>query len=91
MTTVSSLYKMTVDVIRNKLGYVIFDDAQDDFPIADYIPDSLTFISFIIFIEEGIGLQLSDDFLDYDILSSAKGFAEKLSYFIETRDKEKDC
>lgn len=77
-------YQMLVNILDEKLGVVFLDDEQDDFIISDYVVDSIAFIQFIIAIEEEIGIELSDDFLDFELLSSAKGFAEKLDYFVET-------
>lgn len=75
-------YQMLLKILQEKLGYIIFDDEQDDFAISDYVSDSITFIQFIIAIEEELGSELSDDFLDFEILISAKGFAEKLDFFM---------
>ncbi len=70
--------------MQEELGLVILGDELDDFPICDYIPDSITFVQFIISIEEKIGINLTDDFLDFELLSSAKGFSEE-----ETSSKNK--
>ena len=78
----SVAYQTLVRVLREALGFVIFENEQGDFAISDYVPDSRAFMQFITAIEEDIGEELSDDFLDYEILSSAKGFAEKLDSFI---------
>jgi len=77
-------YQIILKVLNENLGFVIFDDMYNDFVISDYVPDSLAFINFIISIEEELGAELTDDFLDYDILTSAKGFSEKLDFFIST-------
>ncbi|MCI9435926.1 MAG: acyl carrier protein [Lachnospiraceae bacterium] len=75
-------YQILLDVLRDKLGFIIIDNGMGDFTISDYIPDSLMFIEFIIAIEETIGKELPDDFLDNELLSSAIGFAEKLDCFM---------
>jgi len=75
-------YQILLKILQENLGFVIFDDEQDDFAISDYIPDSITFIQFIIAIEEELASELPDDFLDLEILSSAKGFAEKLDFYV---------
>lgn len=77
-------YKILIKILNEKLGFIILEDEQDDFIISDYVTDSIAFIQLIIGIEEEIGKELSDDFLDYELLSSAKGFAQKLDCFIET-------
>lgn len=75
-------YQIILKILEENLGVVIFDDEKDDFAISDYVLDSLVFMQFIIAIEKEIGEELSDDFLNYDILISAKGFAEKLDFFM---------
>ena len=72
------------------LGLVILDNEQSDFSLSDYIPDSTVFIQFITAIEEELGEDLPDDFLDFDILSSSLGFAEKLGFFMESLKNESD-
>lgn len=77
-------YQMIKRILVDKFGIVFFDEEQDDFAINDYVTDSVMFMQFIVAIEEEMGEELSDDFLDYDIMSSAKGFAEKLHSFMES-------
>ena len=73
-----------INVLNKSFGIFIFGDEHDDFSLSDYISDSLAFIQFIIAIEEEIDKELPDDFLNYEILESAKGFAEKLDSFINS-------
>ncbi len=77
-------YQMLVKILVDKLGFVLLDGRQDDFAINEYVTDSVTFIKLIIAIEETIGKELTDDFLDYEMLSSAKGFAAKIDCFIDS-------
>ena len=86
-----STYKMIINILVEKLGFVILDDEQDDFAISEFITDSLEFIKFIIAIEEELGRELPDDFLLFDILSSAKGLAEKLDYYLESLHDDNAC
>lgn len=81
-------YDILISVLKEKLGYVIIDDKQEDFAINDYIHNSLTFIQFIVSLEETIGIELSDDFLDNELLSSARGFAEKLDFFMLSQQND---
>lgn len=80
----SSSYRRLVELLREKMGIVLFDDTLEDFAISDYIYESIEFINFIIAVEEEFDIELTDDFLNYEILTSAKGFSEKLDYLIET-------
>lgn len=77
-------YQLLLKILQENFGVFIFEDDQEDFSISDYLPDSLSFIQFIVTIEEEIGSELPDDFLNFEILSSAKGFAEKLEFFVES-------
>lgn len=72
--------------ILEEMGFIIFEKNDDDFDIGDYITDSIRFIQFIINIEQLIGLELPDDFLQFDVLASANGLANKLIGFCEQND-----
>lgn len=74
--------KILIDILE-EMGFVVFEKDEDDFCLGDYIIDSIQFIQFIVNIEKVLGVELSDDFLQYDILSSANGLANKLLVFIE--------
>ena len=80
----SSSYQMLLKILKEKFGIVFFDDEKNDFAISDYIQDSVSFMIFIISVEEELGAELPDDFLNFELLDSANGFLEKLDYFKET-------
>lgn len=87
-------YSMLLKILEEKFGFAFFDEEEDDFNINDYISDSILFIQFILVIESEIGIDLTDDFLDLEILKSAKGFVEKLDSFMSSQDKtnsSSDC
>ena len=65
-----------------EIGYIVFEKDQEDFNISDYIADSMQFVQFILKIEEYYNIELSEDFLLYGILISAKGLANKIDAFI---------
>lgn len=77
-------YKLILKILEQKMGLIVPVD-DEDFAISDYIVESIVFIEFILAIEEEIGFELSDDFLYHDLLTSAKGFSEKLDYFMTTK------
>lgn len=80
----SRTYQILIKVLCENFGLFIFDDVQDDFSINDYVTDSLSFIQFIIAMEEELHIELPDDFLDFEILNSARGFIEKIDSYIES-------
>ena len=75
-------YSMLLKVFTEKFGLFIFTDEENDFDMSDYIPDSISFIQFVLFVEEEIGMELTEYFLNFELLKSAKGFLEKLNSFL---------
>ena len=73
------ILNMITDILA-EMGFVIFDDIDNDFDLRDYIIDSLQYMQFIVSIEEKLGIQLEDEFLSYDIISSIHGFGNKILY-----------
>lgn len=80
----SKSYRVITKILNDDFGILNFYDEQEDFSISEYIYDSITFIQFIIAIEEEIKKDLPDDFLNIEVLDSAKGFAEMLDSYIES-------
>ncbi len=78
----TSSYIRLCDILQ-EMGYVLFEDLENDFSISDYINDSITFIEFIIKIEEDFEIELSDDFLSYELLESAQGLANKIDSYLK--------
>lgn len=77
-------YELINQVLNETFGVVFFEE-ETDYDIGEYISDSISFIQFILSIEEKLGRSLPDDFLLYDILSSARGFATKIDSFLEEK------
>ena len=48
----------------------------EDVDLSDYIIDSIQFISFIVDIENEFGIEIADDYLRYDIISSLHSLAQ---------------
>lgn len=78
-------YNIVLKVLEEKMGIVVLDN-QNDFTLSDYITDSMNFIQFIVSLEETMGIELPDDFLDNEIMGSAVGFSEKLSSFLSSNN-----
>ena len=79
-------YEQLISILE-EMGFIFFDENQNDFAISDYIYHSYDFIQFIVNIENRLGIELSDDFLIYELLDSAKCFAEKIDDFISQNSK----
>ena len=77
----------TVIKCLNNVGIVIECDAED-VNINDYNVDSITFISFIIDIENELGIEIPDGYLYSDILQSLNGFLSLVQQLIETNARK---
>lgn len=75
-------YKIIMDVLKEQFGYLFIGENQEDFMLSDYLNDSIMFIQFIVSLEETLGLELPDDFLNPELLDSINGFADKLDFFL---------
>lgn len=84
-------YRMLIKILQQHFGIVILNEEQYDFRIDEYIIDSVAFIEFIVAIEQEIESQLPDDFLNFELLSSAKGFSEKLEAYMDNQRNEQLC
>lgn len=68
--------------VKNSLesmGCIVPDEG--DFDVRDYIFDSLVFVAFILELEEQLGFALSDEVLNFEVLSSFNGFIELIEEF----------
>ncbi|MBD5116861.1 MAG: acyl carrier protein [Ruminococcaceae bacterium] len=74
----------TITTAMEEIGVYVDFDINDldnenyDVNLQDYISDSILFITFIIKIEEALGIELPDDILLFDQISSIKSFAVNL-------------
>ena len=71
--------------ILEDMGFFVLDQEQD-FDIRDYISDSIQFMDFIVRIEDKLQIELSDDFLDYDLLLSSVALANKIEIYKDSLD-----
>jgi len=55
-------------------GVLVDLDENDDIDLMEYGFDSMSFISFIVEVEDALKINLPDDFLLVDILRSLNGF-----------------
>ena len=60
--------KDIVDVFNN-VG-ILIDEEQDNFLFSDYIQDSLTFVTFIVEIESAFSIEVPDEYLIQEALST---------------------
>ena len=72
--------RMILISILENMGYLVMEP-QNDFDIRDYIIDSIQFMEFIIGIESVLQFELTDDFLNYDLLASMDAFANKVECY----------
>ncbi|SFR68157.1 phosphopantetheine-binding protein [Anaeromicropila populeti] len=72
------LVKEALDEVGIIIPSELFE-GSDDFDLKDYIQDSLEFISVILKIEEKLGIEIPEEILSFDEITSFHGFCEALS------------
>ena len=72
--------------ILEDMGFFVLDQEQD-FDIRDYISDSIQFMDFIVRIEDKLQIELSEDFLDYDLLLSSVALANKIEIYKDSLEQ----
>lgn len=79
-----------VEDFLKELGIIVFEEDIDnqDYDLRDYIVDSLTFIDFIVKIEDYYQISLPMEALNYEILSSVNGFYNMIEDLIEKSKKK---
>lgn len=85
LNNVDTQVKKVIINCLNEIGIVINLTLleNDDVNLDDYQLDSLTFISFLVDIEERLNIVIPDDYLDYNILQSLTGFINLISQLVE--------
>lgn len=61
---------------------LIDDSIATDVDVNEYGIDSLTFVSFIVSLEEELGVEIPDVYLTTDVLRSLNGFVSLVQQFI---------
>ena len=56
---------------------------EQDIDLRDYIYDSLHFVSFVVELEEALEIEIADEMLLYENLSSLNGFANMITRSLE--------
>ncbi len=58
------------------------EELESNIDLRDYIIDSYQYVSFIITLEDLLGIEFPDEFLQYDILSSVEGLVAALKNIV---------
>lgn len=76
-------YKDVIISVLDEMG--IFIDVTEEVCLNDYIADSIQFIQFIVALEEALGFEFPDEYLNYESMESM----EKLLAIIELAADER--
>ena len=79
----AEIKKVVIDELEN-LG-VIIDDSENDVDLLSMNIDSITFISFIVAIEERFKIQFPDEYLTMEVMNSLNGFSNLLCTFLSSK------
>ncbi len=58
--------------------YLPAENEPEDLDLREYIIDSIGFMSFIVELENRLGIYFPDERLDFEVLSSLNGFTEMI-------------
>lgn len=81
MDVISTVIKSMKDV-----GIEIEYDINADIDLRNYLRDSMLFISFIVELENNLGIELPYEILLNDNLVSFKGFCEMIGNLVSPKD-----
>ena len=82
------MYTIIVESLE-KIGICIDVDFEAletedyDINLQEYVTDSITFITFVLSLKDNLGIELPDDMLFYERISSIKALAQNLKGLIE--------
>lgn len=79
----AEIKKVVIDELEN-LG-VIIDDSENDVDLLSMDIDSITFISFIVALEERFKIQFPDEYLTMEVMNSLNGFSNLLCTFLSSK------
>ncbi|MCR5020533.1 acyl carrier protein [Ruminococcus sp.] len=69
-------------------SYLPLKNKNEDLDLREYIIDSIGFMSFIIELEEVLGIYFPDELLDFNVLSSLNGFTAIIEDLIQDHQAE---
>ena len=70
----------------NDIG--IFLEEEEDFDLREYIVESLQFVSYILCLEEALGIEIPDELLIYDKMTSFNGYCNAIESVYADNYKE---
>ena len=70
--------KFIFEILDENGIYIDSDEMEKDLDLRDYLLDSLQYIYFVVELENKLGVELPDEMLIYDHLSSINGFANMI-------------
>lgn len=74
--------KSNIIVALNNIGIYV-DEGEDDIDLTDYITDSMTYIYFIIEIEDSFNVMLPEGMMLFDKLKSLNAFAYSIQEVLQ--------
>ena len=75
---INQIKKLIFDILDENGIYIDPEEMEKDIDLREYLVDSLQFIYFVVALEEKMGIELPDEVLAYDYLSSINGFTNMI-------------
>lgn len=73
----------------DELG-ILVDNPEDDFDMAEYIPDSLTFISFIVGLEQCLSIEIPETLMLAGKMASFNAYCETINAVVNGMYEESE-
>ena len=82
--------KYIFEILDESGIYIDSSETEEDLDLREYIVDSLQYVYFIVELEERLGVELDDEILVYDNLSSINGFANMIINMLQNTEHDTD-
>lgn len=71
--------------ILTEIGVNLPENIENDFDLSQYMEDSLIFISSIVKLEDELKIEIPDELLDYNNMTSFYGFCELMDELVNMK------
>ena len=74
--TLSAVKSVIFDVLQEQ--GIMIDPTDEDFDLREFIQDSLQFITFIVALEQQMEIEIYDELLQFDAITSFNNFSSNI-------------
>ena len=78
-------YKLELIHCLEMVGVFVPYDEANDVDLTEYQIDSITFVSFMVEVEEHFDIMIPDEYLTYETIKSLNGYANLIAVLCEAK------